>query len=153
MREILFKAKRRNWKELPKEKWWVEGNLVLSNDSDKEFKAIIILKENSNMFLSKNECDLGFESWYLVDPETICQYTGFDGKNRKKIFEGDIICNYYDSEHLEDETLSAVLWNGYKWGIREEGSSDICDFELSDAENAEIVGNVFDNLELLEAVE
>lgn len=25
MREILFKAKRKNWRELPKEEWWVEG--------------------------------------------------------------------------------------------------------------------------------
>ena len=24
MREILFKAKRKNWRELPKEEWWVE---------------------------------------------------------------------------------------------------------------------------------
>ena len=24
-REILFKAKRKNWKELPKEEWWIEG--------------------------------------------------------------------------------------------------------------------------------
>ena len=26
-REILFKAKRKSWKELPKEEWWVEGYL------------------------------------------------------------------------------------------------------------------------------
>lgn len=25
MREILFKAKVKNWKQLPKEEWWVEG--------------------------------------------------------------------------------------------------------------------------------
>lgn len=24
-REILFKAKRKNWRELPKEEWWIEG--------------------------------------------------------------------------------------------------------------------------------
>ena len=27
-REILFKAKRKSWKELPKEEWWVEGDLI-----------------------------------------------------------------------------------------------------------------------------
>lgn len=26
MREILFRAKRKNWRELPKEEWWVEGS-------------------------------------------------------------------------------------------------------------------------------
>ena len=25
MREILFRAKRKNWRDLPKEEWWVEG--------------------------------------------------------------------------------------------------------------------------------
>ena len=25
MIEILFRAKRKNWRELPKEEWWVEG--------------------------------------------------------------------------------------------------------------------------------
>lgn len=44
-REILFKAKRANWRELPKEDWWVEGNLVWTNDSFKEYKAIIIPKK------------------------------------------------------------------------------------------------------------
>lgn len=24
MREILFRAKRKNWQEFPKEEWWVE---------------------------------------------------------------------------------------------------------------------------------
>lgn len=26
MREKLFRAKRKNWRELPKEEWWVEGS-------------------------------------------------------------------------------------------------------------------------------
>lgn len=27
-REIIFKAKRKNWRSLPKEEWWVEGFYV-----------------------------------------------------------------------------------------------------------------------------
>lgn len=91
-REILFKAKRANWRELPKEEWWVEGNFVWSNDSFKEYQAIIIPQENSDMFTKSEYDDLGFETWYLVDQETVCQYTGLTNKkDNKRFYEGDIV--------------------------------------------------------------
>jgi len=36
-REILFKAKRKNWRELPKEEWWVEGDLRQDRDLETAF--------------------------------------------------------------------------------------------------------------------
>jgi len=30
-REHLYKAKRANWRELPKDKWWVEGYFIEQN--------------------------------------------------------------------------------------------------------------------------
>ena len=69
-----------------------------------------------------------------IDPSTICQCIGFKDKNGKLIFENDIMGGYIDEDFPEDQP----------------GCTDreyISDFET---ENYEVVGNSFDNPELLE---
>lgn len=31
MREHIYKAKRKNWREIPEAGWWVEGNILVSD--------------------------------------------------------------------------------------------------------------------------
>ena len=163
MREILFKAKRVDNEE------WVKGNLVWSDDADNEYRAIIIPNINSNMFLHSNSDDLGFENWHLVNLETLCQYTGLTDKNGKKIWENDItklvlpdgevryfkvsfkkvirkvLCHPDFDDEVAKVELNAICfeWNGYELFpcIDENGVSDISKME--------VVGNIFDNPELL----
>ena len=93
----LFRAKRIDNGE------WEIGSLVLSDDADDEYKAIIIPSVNSNMFTreSYNE-DLGFENWYKVDPSTICQYTGLTDKNGNLIWENDIVRFNHEKFDFDD---------------------------------------------------
>lgn len=126
-REILFKAKRLDNGE------WVEGYYVCSFQKHYIFQY--------------NEC--GFIS-HIVDPDTICQYTGLTDKSGKRIWENDILCGYLDDEYPENRTLKKVIWNTGGFYTKEECSTDFEPLDEFDTEYFEVCGNIFDNPELLE---
>lgn len=75
-----------------------------------------------------------------VCTNTIGQYTGLTDKNDTKIFEGDI-CRFYGGEY----------YAGY-WEVDHICAIEInyeCLWYLENAENVEIIGNIYDNSKLL----
>lgn len=154
MREILFRGKRLDTGE------WVEGNVVLSPDADEEWKAIIIPTRNNYMFSSGNDDeDIGFENWHKVDPETVCQFTGLYDKNNNRIYEKDIVkCCSIDVSGRIEEFVSDVFWFDCMWMLHEEECCDgmLCYYDMtcewgSHVPEIEIIGNIFDNPELMES--
>ena len=142
----LFKAKRVDNGE------WVQGNLILSNDAEDGYRAIIIPTNNSNMFTKGGtKGDLGFENWYKVNKDTICQCTGLKDKNGKLIWENDIMVAHLDEDYPEDETYIKIIWHGNGFYVMERGGKDITLISKSDQEYFEVCGNIFDNPELLES--
>ena len=149
MREILFRAKRKNWSNLPKNEWWVEG--IPIEIKDKMYMAVNYVDceqitdfEMSQYILRK--------SFVEIDPETLCQYTGKSDEDGKKIFEGDIVgfIDLYSTENGYSESicLGEVVW-----------SEEECCFHVTNRLSAEswevfdeckVVGNVFDNKKLLD---
>ena len=93
--------------------------------------------------------DKSLEGEFLVDENTICQYTGLTDKNGKKIFEGDIL-------RRADETILKTVWNDRKYGFAAQcvkGSVLLKDCKWGlwefESDEVEVIGNVFDNPELL----
>ena len=124
-REILFKAKR-----LDNGKW----------ETGYYFKAG---EKHMMLCFFTNENGL-YHNMYQIDPKTLCQFTGLTDKNGKKIWENDIVrCgrNIVVSwdEHFASWCLTRKGWL-YKHFFGESQNPEDC----------EVVGNIFDNPDLLE---
>ena len=132
---------------------WVDGNLVLSDDADDSWKAIIVPTANSRMF-ARNDCagDLGFEHWFIVDKTTICQCVGRRDKTDKLIWENDIVRTVYDG----NEHIYHVVWDESELDFKATNGKENYEsnFEyLPCCDEIEILGNKFDNPVLLEVQE
>lgn len=124
-REILFRGKTGDE--------WVYGDLSRLKN------AITITKRN-------------FIYPYIVMPETVGQFTGLTDKNGVKIFEGDIVT--VENPNISDDEYGIVKFDN-------DGAMFIVKFDTFtvdfgnniDGNQCEIIGNIFDNSELLKGEE
>ncbi|AVS32408.1 hypothetical protein JKT64_11760 [Listeria monocytogenes] len=88
---------------------------------------------------------------YKVRPETVCQFTGLYDKNGKKIFEGDVVeIDVYDRLDWDSIKGKVVFLEG-AWLVEDEGHFAISLW--SEINEFEIIGNIYENPELLEVTE
>ena len=126
-REILFRGKRADTGE------WVEGSLI-GND------VIVgkIVEFEDDYFCT--------EFWCEVNPETVGQFTRRYDKNKNRIFEGCLVVN--------------KNMHGKKWVVEYRTDSEYVGFVLKEIgangislftswNDIEIIGNIYDNPELL----
>ena len=138
----LFKAKRKNWQELPKDKQWVTGTIMYI-----ENKCMMLIEDEENLLRVHYLDD---EMWSAdiyaieVDELTICQCTGLKDKNGNLIWENDIVkINNSKGNVLitfRDFEIICTIPNEKYYKHRLEYDTEY-----------EVVGNIFDNKELLES--
>ena len=139
MREILFRAKRKNWRELSKDEWWVEGSYHHQTDYYGE-------SCDKNYIIDGTTTDMeGYGEHYEIDPETLCQYIYMNDKNGKRIWENDIV------KHEVSDTIGTVKWyqEDYVGWCVDDIVIDEQQFTDEMWNECEVIGNIFDNPELL----
>lgn len=128
-REIKFRAW--IWKHEPNEEWGYEGEREMCYDLAFEEYAPI------NDLLNNTEFPL-------------MQYTGLKDKNRKEIYEGDIVqCDIYEREQYDDWYSGKPI--EVKW---DSDASGFFPFNKgsqwrSGCENIELLGNIYEHPNLL----
>nr|DAL42833.1 MAG TPA_asm: YopX protein [Caudoviricetes sp.] len=138
MREILFKAKRKDNGK------WVEGYYTECNGKTFVGIDISISIDEFEVFCTP------IIRWIEVDLETLCQFTGLCDKNGNRIWENDILMAHLDEFYPEDTTYEIVEWGVAGLVGNETGSVDREYLGEFDLEHYEVVGNIFDNKELLQ---
>lgn len=136
IRDILFRGRRVDNGE------WIYGYYVTRSNHacfERELKyASFILKDE---FM---DWGLGELAEYKVIPETVGQFTGMHDKFNQRIFEGDIVVcfspeyGYVNKEvyYAEDEAKFVLGSCGTK-------------YEFGEYTSVEVIGNIYDNPELL----
>lgn len=139
MREILFKAKRIDNGE------WIEGSLI-DLDIDSGYCYIV------QPYKQASTLPIGFlitDGMKLVDPKTLCQFAGLCDKNGKRIWENDVVWLVYDGK----EHIYQIVWDNSELDFKatngEENYGSNFEYLLC-CDEIEVVGNIFDNKELLQ---
>ena len=126
MREIKFRA-------------WHKGKKIIGN-----VLGIDIL--HKEIFFSNENVDC----YEHVDFKNIelMQYTGLKDKNNKEIYEGDIL-----SDGNNEKPYKVIFENG-SFRAEFEGDFEEYSFDLIDvvAQGCEVVGNIYENSELIKEV-
>ena len=125
---------------------WVKGQLVEVNDT------YLIIPNHASKILA---------GWFStsnvveVKKDTICQCTGLKDKNGKLIWENDIV-GFWDAYSTENgqaemDCIGKVVWDDETISFQVTNRLYAESYEVLD--ECSVIGNIFDNPELLEVGE
>ena len=123
MRTIRFRGKSQKTGE------WLYGDLVRNVEG--AFAIVPPFEMSMNDYCGN----------YEVDKETIGQFTGLCDESGKAVYEGDLLRGY-------DNNVIEVVWSDACFcGCI---SNTIVSLRILDVEDRDVIGNIYDNKELLE---
>lgn len=129
--ERIFRGKTLSQDEHFDDGEWVEGFYTRFNGKEHRIYS----------GYAETDCGDYYPDWFNVLPETVGQYTGLTDKNGKKIFEGDIVKVHRNEIYEIAYIAKYTRFAGKRKGVV------FANFNFS---MCEIIGNIYDNPELLE---
>ena len=160
MREILFKGKRIDNGE------WVEGYLFDEGMVEVEhyFVGRIVIEPYKGT--ACDDWDITGIDFCEVDPKTLCQYTGLTDKNGNRIWENDIVSceheKFQEGDAVEQYPFPDIIkykrnyavefintGSNYGYRLRNKSIHFMLTGNVIYNHKIEVIGNVFDNSELL----
>ena len=128
MRDIKFRGFTINEEKYGNGKdGWIYGNLLLLDNKKAQIQDI-----NDDNFFK------------FIDIKSLGQYTGLHDKNGKEIYEGDIV--YIAAE----DERGIIRWDNETARYVVIYDNIITDFDNWYGEDLEVIGNIYDNKDLLE---
>lgn len=145
MREIIFRARRID------NDGWVEGDLIQLHDGR---KYIVNNKHGACIDDKGNFINTEEPFVCAVDPSTVGQYTCLKDRNGVRIFDGDVVQEHHETIWVDSWGKKHTVymdeerrgWYPFACG----DGCGCCEEDTISPCYCEVVGNIYDNPELLE---
>ena len=117
------------------------------------FKDTFAITESGQVVVVEQESVASSPDYVFVDYLVIMQSTGLKDKNGKEIFEGDVVRQVRTQPTTENETITGVVTMIEGAWLIMNDCEQLASFLWSETDENEIIGNVYENKELLEVKE
>lgn len=153
MREILFRGQVKDKDELIGKGFTIGGTV----NPISEWVYGVPIPRYPDLFLAWSEGNGEYEEITVI-PETVGQYTCLTDKNGTRVFENDIVTVYYNPKYVgvsKDRVgnFAVVFHDGcfMKRKITNPMSGDAGLYHFIQSDEFEVIGNIYDNPELIES--
>ena len=118
-------------------KEWIYGSFIQMNSNEHQ---CFIFPENTPLCIELTD-------FYTIPvlKETVGQYAGQHDRNGKEIYEGDLVI----VEQEDESELIEIKWYDDASRFVLAASTYTCDFDNYSGEDCEVIGNIYENPELL----